>query len=181
MNMKRNIDALAYAGTICTTLKKGVLLTSAVGEKVNPMTISWGTIGIQWGKPIFVAFVRENRFTRGLLDESGEFTVSIPVDGCDSRILSICGTKSGRDMDKVKELGLTVEPPVCNSVPGFAELPLTLECKVLYQQKQDISCLPEDLQQRYYPQDVDYTAPGSNRDAHIAYYGEIVSAYIIEK
>jgi len=41
------------------------------------MTISWGTLGIEWNKPIFTAFIREGRFTKELLDESGEFTINI--------------------------------------------------------------------------------------------------------
>ncbi len=179
--MKKTMDPLSCAGRIAEVIKKGVLLTAAHGGKVNPMTIAWGTVGINWGRPVFVAYVRESRFTRELLDANGEFTVSVPVDSSVSGILSVCGTKSGRDMDKVNELGLTLEEPVNISVPGIAELPLTLECKVLYRQKQDLSGLPEDILQRYYPQDVGGSVPGSNRYAHIAYYGEIVTAYLIEK
>lgn len=46
--------------------------------KVNSMTIAWGTLGIEWATPIFVAFIREHRFTRELLDKNPEFTVNIP-------------------------------------------------------------------------------------------------------
>ena len=64
--------------------------------------------------------------------------------------------------------------------PGIRELPLTLECKVIYRQLQDRSAIPEDIRVRNYPEDADSSAPGANRDYHIAYYGEIVKAYIIE-
>jgi len=179
--MKKYVNPFDYANTICEEMKKGILITASHNGKVNPMTIGWGTIGIQWGRPIFIAFVRVNRYTRQMLDATGEFTVNIPLDKCDNKILGYCGTKSGRDADKVKELNLTLEAPEKIGAPGIAELPLTLECKVLYQQKQDLSELPQDILDRYYPQNTPSTVSGSNQDAHIAYYGEIVSAYIIEK
>ena len=64
--------------------------------------------------------------------------------------------------------------------PGIKELPLTLECKVIYRQLQDRSAIPEDIRERNYPENADSSNPGANRDYHIAYYGEIVKAYIIE-
>ena len=179
--MKHMIDPMENAGKICKALSKGALLTTAAGEKVNTMTIGWGLVGIEWGKPIFVALVRESRFTRELLKHNKAFTVNVPVGEYDSKILSFCGTKSGRDVDKIHEMNLTLEPSLEISVPGIREFPLTLECRVLYEQEQDLSRIPEPLFSRYYPQNVSSDFPGSNRDLHIAFYGEIVSAYIIEE
>lgn len=178
--MKKMIDAFEYAGEICKAMKKGILLTTKHNDKVNTMTIGWGTIGVEWGRPVFIAFVRESRFTRQMLDAAGEFTVNIPVGDVNSHILGFCGTKSGKDTDKIKELNLTLEEPMHIRVPGIRELPLTLECKILYQQNQDLRVLPEQILTRYYPSDVDSSFHGSNRDSHIAYYGEIVGAYLIE-
>lgn len=177
--MKKSIDAFDYAGDICKAMKKGILLTTKADNKVNIMTIGWGMVGIEWGKPIFIALVRESRHTKGLLDANGEFTVNIPYGDLDSKILGYCGTKSGRDTDKIHDLGLTLVEPETIGVPGIRELPLTLECKVLYRQEQNLSAIPDDILQRYYPQEVDGNHPGSNRDYHIAYYGEIVNAYLI--
>lgn len=177
--MKKEIDVFDYAGHICKEMKKGILLTSKAGDTLNTMTIGWGMLGIEWGKPIFIALVRESRFTKHLIEESGEFTVNIPYGDVDSKILGFCGTKSGRNVDKFAELGLTPEEPAVINTPGIRQLPLTLECKVLYTQAQELSAIPQDILDRYYPQDVDGTAPGKNRDYHIAYYGEIVSAYLI--
>jgi flavin reductase (DIM6/NTAB) family NADH-FMN oxidoreductase RutF len=98
----------------------------------------------------------------------------------DKNILSICGTKSGRDMNKIEELGLHLEEPMSVSVPGIRELPLTLECKVLYKQQQDLSAIPQKILDRYYPVEDDTLHPGSDRDYHICYYGQILKAYIIE-
>ena len=177
--MKQPIDPLRYAGEIMTALQSGVLLTTQSGGRLNTMTISWGTLGVEWGVPIFTAFVREGRYTRQLLDESREFTVSSPHGPFDRRILGFCGSKSGRDLDKFQALGLTPEPPERISVPGIRQLPLTLECRVVYLQPQIRSEIPPDLLQKFYPQDVESTFCGSNRDLHTAYYGEIVSAYLI--
>ena len=123
---------------------------------------------------MFVAYVRESRYTRQLLDQNPEFTVNCPMGELDARILGFCGSKSGRDYDKFKEMDLHMEQPNDISVPGICELPLTLECKVVYRNPQSVDGLPQAILDRYYPE-VDGV-----RDYHIAYYGEIVSAYIIE-
>lgn len=177
--MNKQIQAFDHAGYICEAMKKGILLTTKSHGKVNTMTIGWGTIGIEWGRPVFVAYVRVGRFTRQMLDESGEFTVNIPYGEFDSRILGFCGSKSGRDTDKIAELGLELVDSSVVDVPGIRQLPLTLECRVLSQKTQNIPMLPENLLSRYYPKGVDSSNPGSNEDFHIAYYGEIVNAYLI--
>lgn len=172
--MKKIVDPFDYAGEFATHMGRGILLTTKGNDLVNTMTIGWGTIGIEWGRPMFVAYVRESRYTRQLLDENPEFTVNCPVGEVDGRILGFCGTKSGRDMDKIKELGLHLEDPENISVPGIRELPLTLECKVAYRNPQPTSNIPQEILDRYYPE------KDGTRDFHYAYYGEIVSAYIIE-
>lgn len=169
--MKRKINVWDYAPTILTELGKGALVTAKAGGKVNPMTIGWGTLGIEWGKPIFTVFIRESRFTKELLEKNPEFTINVPYGAAAKEILGYCGSKSGRDVDKVKELGLTLEAPDTISVPGIRELPLTLECKVIYKQDQDREAIDPACRTRCYPQDRDY---------HTAYYGEILAAYVIE-
>lgn len=174
--MKRNVELWNEAGHILANVGKGVLLTTAAEGKVNTMTIGWGTLGIQWGKPIFIAFVRESRYTKELLDKNPEFTVNIPYGQYDKSILSICGTRSGRDMDKIDQLGLTLEEPETISVPGIRQLPLTLECKVIYRQDQDPDAINAENTARYYP-----IAEGCEKgDYHTAYYGQITAAYVIE-
>lgn len=178
--MKRKIQIWDYANEIMSALQKGVLLTTKAGEQVNTMTISWGTLGIEWSTPIFTVFVRENRFTRQLLEKNPEFTINIPYGEFEKKILGICGTKTGRDTDKIKEAGLTLESSEVISVPAIRELPLTLECRVSYKQEQDPKAITEENNRNFYPQDVDSSFHGANRDYHTAYYGEIVAAYIIE-
>ena len=174
--MKQQIDAFDYAGHICKAMKTGILLTTKAGETVNTMTIGWGKIGIEWNKPVFIAYVRETRYTKQLLEEGGEFTVNIPYGVFDNKILGYCGTKSGRDTDKIRDLGLTLVESAVISVPGIRQLPLTLECRVIYKQQQDLDKMPQAVIDRFYP----VIDEAGFRDYHIAYYGEIVNAYLIE-
>ena len=173
--MKENIDLWEHVQEILEAVSKGVLLTTQADGEVNSMTVSWGTMGIEWGKPIFVVFVRQSRHTKTLLDKNPEFTINIPVGACDKNILGVCGSQSGRDIDKVKKLGLDLVPGDTVSVPGIKQLPLTLECKVIYQQDQDLSALCEESRQRCY-------RPGTADETnfHTAYYGEITAAYILK-
>ena len=157
--MKREVNIWDYAGHIMKSIGKGILLTTKADGQVNTMTIGWGQIGVIWSRPVFAVLVRESRHTKGLLDKNGEFTVNIPLAQADKQILAVCGTKSGRDMDKIKELGLTLADSETVSVPDIRELPLTVEGKVIYKQ-----------------------APGTHNegDHHTVYYGQITGAYILE-
>ena len=169
---KRKIEITEHTDVITSALKKGVFLTSKVGDKVNTMVIGWGHVGRIWERPVFIAYIRDIRYTREMLDANPEFTVNIPVNGFSKEAFAICGTDSGRNMDKIKEAGLTPVIPEVISVPGIKEFPLTLECQVIYRQEQDAYRLPEDIRRQFYTIET---------EDHIAYYGEIVSAYMIEE
>ena len=174
--MKKYVDLWEYAGKILEQVGTAALVTAKADGEVNTMTIGWGTLGVEWGKPIFTVFVRQSRHTKKLLDKNGEFTINVPLKGVDRKaILGFCGSKSGRDVDKIKEMDLHLEEPDVISVPGIKEFPITLECKVVYKQDQDLSAIAEDKRLRYY-------APGTANDGdyHTAYYGEVLAAYIIE-
>lgn len=174
--MKRKINVWEYAEDILKGVEKGVLVTTKADGEVNTMTISWGTLGIQWGKPIFTVFVRESRHTKTLLDKNGEFTINVPYGPFDKGILGYCGTQSGRDVDKFAQLGLTQESGETVDVPGICQLPLTLECKVIYKQDQDPNAINEENTAHYYPRNEQFP----EGDYHTAYYGQITDAYIIE-
>ena len=178
--MKKHIQVWDYANEIMSALQRGVLLTTKAGEQVNTMTVSWGTLGIDWAKPVFTVFVRENRFTRELLEQNPEFTINIPYGSFDKKILGICGTKTGRNGNKLDAAGLTLEAPEVISVPAIRELPLTLECRVIYKQAQDPQAITEENKRKFYPQNVDSSFHSANKDYHTAYYGEIVATYLIE-
>lgn len=177
--MKETIKVTEYAKTITEALPKGILLNTK-SAKFNSMVIGWGGLGTVWGRPTFTVYVRENRYTKSQLDSVGEFTISVPLDKPIPLIAKVCGSQSGRDTDKETEAHLTLEEPEIISVPGIKEYPLTLECKVLYSQKQELEKIPDDIRKSMYPQDVDGTYPMANRDPHTVYIGEIVTAYIIK-
>ena len=108
-------------------LKIGAFLTVKNGSKVNTMTIGWGSIGYMWeGKPYFTVMVRPSRYTFDLIKDATDFTVSIPV-GTLSEELKICGTKSGRDMDK----GEVVKFENANKT----ESPIVSGCQMYYECK----------------------------------------------
>lgn len=178
--MKTEIDTLGHAEEIFAALHSGVLITTKAEGRVNSMTISWGTLGVEWESTIFTTFVRQGRFTHAQLLKNPEFTVNIPHGSSANKILGFCGTRSGWSVDKAAELGLTLVEPSVVSVPAIEELPLTLECTVVYHQDQDAATLTPENLARFYPQDVDGSFHGSNKDLHTAFYGRIVAAYLLE-
>ena len=177
--MKKEIEVFDYAGEILKSLPRGILLVSEAEDCVNAMTIGWGTLGIEWEKNIFTAYVRESRFTRELLDRSGEFTICVPYGENKNsqqvtKALGICGSKSGRDTDKIAQTKLTLVDAEEIQPPAIKEFPLTLECRVVYQEIQEAKKISSKFS-KFYPAD-----ENGEKDSHIAYYGEILKSYIIE-
>lgn len=177
--MKEPIDPLAAASHILQALSGGILLTTRWEDRVNTMTIAWGMLGIDWGLPMFITFVRESRLSYEFLLRNPEFTINVPTGPVDRRILSIAGTRSGRELDKIRELGLHLEAPEQISVPAIRELPLTLECRAVYRQAQDPAAIPQRLRDTYHPASGTDLGKALNRTYHTAFYGEIVAAYIL--
>lgn len=176
--IKKAVNYKEYAENFMEALPGGILLTSKA-DKVNTMIIGWGTMGRNWSVPVVTVFVREHRFTRDQLDANPEFTLSIPLGKNDPNITKICGSESGRSVDKIKAAGLTLVNGDKVSTPAIAQYPLTLECKIIQSQPIDLSTL-ESKYLSYYPQDVDGYQTGANKDTHIAYTAKIVDAYILE-
>ena len=100
-----------YAPQVLQQLPKGAFLTVSHGGRDNTMTIGWGSLGVIWGKPVFSVLVRPSRYTYGLLEASGEFTVSVPLTDM-AKALGVCGSKSGRDLDKFAAAGLQKLPGI---------------------------------------------------------------------
>ena len=82
------------------------LVTAGDREKFNTMTISWGGVGIMWGKPVVFTFIRPQRYTFAFMENGDRYTMSF-FDEKYRDALKFCGSKSGKDYDKVKETGLT--------------------------------------------------------------------------
>lgn len=149
-------------------LQKGAFLTVGDGEKVNTMTIGWGSIGYMWNKNIFTALVRFSRYTYELMEKSKDFTVSFPLNNTMNKELGICGTKSGRDLDKIKDANLNLRKGETTQSPIIDNCELHIECKIVYKQNMDGKNLNEEIKSKSYGDD----------DYHVMYYGEILKAYI---
>jgi len=136
----------------------------------NPMTISWGFMGIMWSKPVVQAVVRPTRYTYGFMEKGDSFTLcAFPKQY--RKELGILGTKSGRDTDKVKETGLTPIPSQVVSAPGFDEAELIIECKKIYfDDIEPAHFLSPDINDSY-----------KENDYHRVYFGEIVAISGTEK
>jgi flavin reductase (DIM6/NTAB) family NADH-FMN oxidoreductase RutF len=144
----------------------GAFLTTAHDGVVNTMTISWGQIGIIWGKPIFTVVVRPQRYTYGLLSAAGEFTVSIPCTDM-AEALAYCGSNSGRDGDKLAEAGLEAQPGRVLSTPVITGGGLHFECRVVHRQVFDSAQMEPGMAASVYP----------TKDYHTQFFGEIVAYY----
>ena len=156
-----------YAPQVIQTLPKGAFLTVSHGGRDNTMTIGWGTLGVIWSQPIFSVLVRPSRFTYGLLDASGEFTVSVPRTDM-AKALGICGSKSGRDLDKFAAAGLVKLPGLKIATPVIGGADLHYECKVVYKQPMNPPALDGALNSACY----------ASGDYHTMYFGQILSTWI---
>lgn len=131
----------------------------------NVMTASWGFIGVMWGKKVAIVPVRDSRYTKEFMDKTGEFTFSVPALGELTKELGICGSKSGRDVNKWELTGLQKLPAkaVATSVVGGCAK--YFECKVLTVLDMDKLNLADFAP--WYP----------TGDKHNFYFGEVVAEY----
>lgn len=107
-----------------------MLVTAGDKEKFNTMTANWGGMGYLWNRPVVFVFVRPERYTYQFMERSKEFTLSFFTERY-RPALNICGSKSGRDCNKIAEASLT--PLFTESGnPAFSEARLVLECRKLY-------------------------------------------------
>ncbi len=145
----------------------GILLNASdESGRANAMTIGWATFGIMWGKRVAMVMVRPSRFTFGLMESVPDFTVNaLPADY--AAALTFCGTKSGRDHDKLAEAGLIAAPARVVKTPVLAQARICLECATLYRHDLPEAELPEAVRSSCYP----------SGDFHRLYFGEIVASY----
>ncbi|MFA6003778.1 MAG: flavin reductase [Elusimicrobiota bacterium] len=132
----------------------------------NPMTIGWATLGVIWGEPIITVMVRPSRFTHGLLEKTTRFSVCVPLGGLKSE-LAVCGTRSGRDIDKIKECKLKVAAGQAEGVSVLADCDLFFECQTVHKTHVIRHNLEAGIVSRYYPEG----------DFHTVYNARILHAY----
>ena len=127
---KVDIKVLAKENAFDLIGKDWMLVTAGNKDKFNTMTASWGGIGWLWNRPVAFVFIRPERYTHEFVDREGRLTLSFYKEAYRDA-LKFCGSRSGRDVDKVKETGLT---PVAleSGAMTFGEARLTLDCRKLF-------------------------------------------------
>ena len=106
------------------------LLTAGVRGDLNTMTISWGSLGELWNKPVVTVYVSSSRYTHEFMERNGRFTVAFFPEPY-RPALTYLGTHSGRDSDKITESGLTLEF-LASGQPSFAEATMVIEARKIY-------------------------------------------------
>ena len=164
----KKCDPLTIAETLTTRIQKGAFLTVRAGDAVNVMTIGWGLVGFIWQRRVFMVAVRDSRHTFSLMEKAVDFTVCVPSDDMGDALM-ICGTKSGRDIDKFKACNLipikaqkTLSPVI--KIPG-----IHLECLIRFKAPMDPKYLNGALENLY-----------PAKDYHTLYFGEIASCYELD-
>jgi len=149
-----------------------VLLTAGDYEKkdYNAMTIGWGALGTMWSRPFAFVAVRFSRYTFTFMEKFNTFTLTAFPEEY-HKALSLLGTKSGRDGDKITESGLTPVPASVVSAPAFEEAEIVVECQKIYSNDLNPAHFIDEDIYRHYP----------NHDFHRIYYGEILHASGIDK
>lgn len=98
-------------------------------DDYNIITIAWtGTVCTD--PPMCYISVRPSRHSYKLIKESGEFVINLTTKDL-ARHTDWCGVKSGKDLNKFKETGLTPVKSDIVKAPLIKESPINIECKVV--------------------------------------------------
>jgi len=158
----REPEALPF---VMEQIPKGAFLTVRAGKEKNVMTIGWALFGFIWRRPTMMVAVRNTRFTYGIMERADFFTVSVPT-GPMEKELDLCGTRSGKNLDKFQACKFVTMPGAKSGallldIPGFH-----YECRILYKTPLDPKFLNAELIP-IYPQ----------KDYHTLYFGETLGCY----
>lgn len=164
-----SFDFLQYAGKALPVIgENGALLITGKGGR-NVMTMSWCGQAVIWNKNVVIAPVRLSRYSHVMLDGHKEFTVFVPYEGF-KKELGVCGSKSGRDIDKFAACGLTRVPAKTTDVPSVAGKGIVYECRVIYEADLVDNALHPEVADKYY-------SGGDKGNVHTLYFGEITAVY----
>lgn len=106
-----------------------VMVSCGSLEKPNVLTIAWSGI-INSNPPKTYISVRPERYSYNIIKETGKFVINLTTASL-VRSADFCGVRSGRDVDKFKECGLTASPALeLDDTPMIEESPISLECRV---------------------------------------------------
>lgn len=142
--------------------KDWALLTAGTKNNANTMTISWGGVGVLWGKNVAFVFVRDSRYTKEFLDNGDFFSLTF-LDETYRAALNYCGSHSGRTENKIENAGLTMG--IRHSIPFIDDGNFVLLCKKMSATRltEDSFLIPE-IEEKWY----------KDGDMHTMYIAEII-------
>ena len=132
--------------------------------RFNVMTVGWGGFGVMWSKPVAIVAVRPSRYTYSFMEGQPDFTLCAFPPALQEK-LNFCGSKSGREVDKVAACGFTPRASEKVAAPGMEEADLILECRKIYFE----DCAPA----RFLDPSIEDNYGGANY--HRLYTGEILA------
>ncbi len=109
--------------------KDWTLICAGDESSYNMMTANWAGMGFLWRKNVCFIFIRHGRYTYDFIEKNKSLTLSFFSEEYRD-VLNVCGKKSGRDIDKMKDVPLT-PVPVNGGAVGFSEARLVLNCEKL--------------------------------------------------
>ena len=137
--------------------REWMLITAGSKSGYNMMTASWGFMGEMWGAHCALAVVRPQRYTMEFIEKNDYFTLSFYGDN--KKIHKVCGSMSGRDVNKTELTGLT--PCFCENAPYFCEARLVIVCKKQYVGRLEESGFTDkEPLAKWYNGDLHYTVIG---------------------
>lgn len=146
--------------------REWALVTAGNETKSNTMTVSWGGMGTLWNKPVVTVYIRPQRYTKQFVDTEDRFTLSF-FGPERKQALGVLGTKSGRDGDKVAEVGFT--PAYLDGAVTYEQADLVFLCRKLYVGAIDPKGFVDtDIDGKCYPE----------HDYHAVYVAEVEHAYL---
>ena len=160
---KVKLDDISFEANKMFDNEWAVLAASKKDESSNCLTISWGSYGELWGKPIMVAYVRPERFSHEFIDDSEYFSINFFDEKYKKETLYL-GTHSGRDEDKVGKVGFHyIDGEKCKY---FEEANLVFVLRKIYSDNfKKENFIDQSIVDKIY---------GENGQLHTFYIGEIV-------
>ena len=104
-----------------------VMISCGDKEIANIVTVAWtGTICTN--PPMTYISLRPSRYSYEIIKRTGVFVINLTTEAL-AYATDFCGVKSGRDIDKFKEVGLTIERDDMYACPMILESPVSIVCR----------------------------------------------------
>ncbi len=162
----KEINASEISKNVIQMIKKDWMLVGAGEDKFNMMTDSWGMMGHLWNKDVMNVYVRPQRYTYEFMENNDTFSCSF-FDESYRDALKLCGSKSGRDINKAEACGFTTK--FIEHAPVFDQAACTIICRKIAVYDIDPSQFTDSsVDKNNYPL----------KDYHRVYTGEIIKVLV---